>query len=285
MCDNKVYPMSLNGDTFNALKCDFDQMLRKLLSGIEKFECEEATLNIKVGVKLEKDQARDFEVHEYEAMRDIVKPTFKHEISSAMQVKDKKTGSLSGNYELVWDRDSGQYVMRNIDDGQVTLFDTEDSNVIQMPEPPALPAGIVIDADYRELDEGGEQGVSEDAGEQQDVSGGHKKPGDSPFDYLRQFVGADMKVMGTEQEIYTVRSNGKVILSSGFSATDRFYCSAEKLAPHVGHAIACEELPDSVVIRCNECDETLFEVAAEEDEEDESADYPYEEPGEELGDE
>ena len=145
MCDNKVYPMSLNGDTFNALKTDFDQMLRKLLSGMEKFECEEATLNIKVGVKLEKDQARDFEVHEYEAMRDIVKPTFKHEISSAMQVKDKKTGSLSGNYELVWDRESGQYVMRNIDDGQVTLFDTEGDNVIQMPEPPALPAGTVID--------------------------------------------------------------------------------------------------------------------------------------------
>jgi hypothetical protein len=277
--------MSLNGDTFNALKTDFDQMLRKLLSGMEKFECEEATLNIKVGVKLEKDQARDFEVHEYEAMRDIVKPTFKHEISSAMQVKDKKTGSLSGNYELVWDRDSGQYVMRNIDDGQVTLFDTEGSNVIQMPEPPALPAGTVIDADYRELEEGGEQGESEDAGAQQDVSGGHKKPGDSPFDYLRQFVGADMKVMGTEQEIYTIRSNGKVILSSGFSATDRFYCSADKLAPHVGHAIVCEEWPNSVVIRCDECDETLFEVVAEEGEEDDSADYPYEEPGEELGDE
>lgn len=236
-------------------------------------------------MKLEKDQARDFEVHEYEAMRDIVKPTFKHEISSAMQVKDKKTGSLSGNYELVWDRDSGQYVMRNIDDGQVTLFDTEGSNVIQMPEPPALPAGTVIDADYRELEEGGEQKASEDAGAQQDVSGGHKKPGDSSFDYLRQFVGADMKVMGTEQEIYTVRSNGKVILSSGFSATDRFYCSAEKLAPHVGHAIVCEKWPNSVVIRCDECDETLFEVAAEEGEQDESADYPYEEPGAELGDE
>lgn len=39
MCDSKVYPMSLNGDTFNALKTDFDQMLRKLLSGMEKFEC------------------------------------------------------------------------------------------------------------------------------------------------------------------------------------------------------------------------------------------------------
>ena len=283
MCDNKVYPMSLNGDTFNALKTDFDQMLRKLLSGMEKFECEEATLNIKVGVKLEKDQARDFEVHEYEAMRDIVKPTFKHEISSAMQVKDKKTGSLSGNYELVWDRESGQYVMRNIDDGQVTLFDTEGDNVIQMPEPPALPAGTVIDADYTMLEDGEAQGGSEDANGPVDGSDGHKKPGDSPFDYLRQFVGADMKVMGTEHGIYTVRSGGKVILSSGFSATDRFYCSVEKLEPHIDHAIVCEEWPNSVVIRCDECDETLFEVVAEEAGEDDAADYPYEEPGEEDG--
>lgn len=283
MCDNKVYPMSLNGDTFNALKTDFDQMLRKLLSGMEKFECEEATLNIKVGVKLEKDQARDFEVHEYEAMRDIVKPTFKHEISSAMQVKDKKTGSLSGNYELVWDRDSGQYVMRNIDDGQVTLFDTEGDNVIQMPEPPALPAGTVIDADYTMLEDGEAQGGSEDANGPVDGSDGHKKPGDSPYEYLRQFVGADMKVMGTEHGIYTVRSGGKVILSSGFSATDRFYCSVEKLEPHIDHAIVCEEWPNSVVIRCDECDETLFEVVAEEAGEDDAADYPYEEPGEEDG--
>lgn len=283
MCDNKVYPMSLNGDTFNALKTDFDQMLRKLLSGMEKFECEEATLNIKVGVKLEKDQARDFEVHEYEAMRDIVKPTFKHEISSAMQVKDKKTGSLSGNYELVWDRESGQYVMRNIDDGQVTLFDTEGDNVIQMPEPPALPAGTVIDADYTMLEDGEAQGGSEDANGPVDGSDGHKKPGDSPYEYLRQFVGADMKVMGTEHGIYTVRSGGKVILSSGFSATDRFYCSVEKLEPHIDHAIVCEEWPNSVVIRCDECDETLFEVVAEEAGEDDAADYPYEEPGEEDG--
>jgi len=275
--------MSLNGDTFNALKTDFDQMLRKLLSGMEKFECEEATLNIKVGVKLEKDQARDFEVHEYEAMRDIVKPTFKHEISSAMQVKDKKTGSLSGNYELVWDRESGQYVMRNIDDGQVTLFDTEGDNVIQMPEPPALPAGTVIDADYTMLEDGEAQGGSEDANGPVDGSDGHKKPGDSPYEYLRQFVGADMKVMGTEHGIYTVRSGGKVILSSGFSATDRFYCSVEKLEPHIDHAIVCEEWPNSVVIRCDECDETLFEVVAEEAGEDDAADYPYEEPGEEDG--
>lgn len=40
-----------------------------------------------------------------------------------------------------------------------------------------------------------------------------------------------------------------------------------------------------LVVRCDECDETLFEVVADEVEEDEFADYPYEEPGAELVDE
>lgn len=39
MYDSKIYPMSLNGDTFNSLKSDFDQMLSRLLAGMEKFEC------------------------------------------------------------------------------------------------------------------------------------------------------------------------------------------------------------------------------------------------------
>ena len=111
------------------------------------------------------------------------------------------------------------------------------------------------------------------------------KSGGSPFEYLCQFVGADMDVICREHDIYTVRSNGKDVLSSGFSAMDRFYCSTEKLAPHVGHAIVCELWPTSVVVRCDECDETLFEVVADEVEEDEFADYPYEEPGAELVDE
>ena len=134
MYDSKIYPMSLNGDTFNSLKSDFDQMLSRLLAGMEKFECDEAALNIKLVVSLKKDQTRDFESVEYESMRDIVKPTFKHEISSAMQIKDKKAGSLSGNYELVWDELSNKYVMRSIDDGQVSLFDDNEEKIIQMPQ-------------------------------------------------------------------------------------------------------------------------------------------------------
>lgn len=283
MCNEKKYPLSLNGDTFNALKSDFDQQLRQLLAEMEKRESEEATINIKIAVSLQPDQARDFEANGYDAMRNIVKPSFKHEVSTVMQVKSKKSGSLGGNFELVWDRELCQYVMREIDNGQVTLFDKEEE--AQQPvEPPALPAGdgAVIDADYSVVEDGEGQEDEEGADEQKDTSGDRQSNTEAPFEHLRKFVGTDLMVMES-MGLYTVRTKeNKVILSSAFNATDRFYCSAEKLKPHVGHAITCEEWPNAIVIRCDECDEVLFEVDVEGDA---SADYPYEDPGDEPEDE
>lgn len=277
MSTTKIYPMSLNSDTFNALKSDFDQMLRKLLTGMEKFECEEATLNIKVGVKLEQDQARDFSITEYEAMHDIVKPTFKHEITSAMQVKDKKSGSLNGEYELVWDKDSGQYVMRKIDDGQVTLFD-EDAP--QKQDPPALPDGSIIDAEYSEVVEGDE----EPSVDENDSSDGGSEPQDSPFEYLRQFIGVPMKVTEAKAGTCTVRTNdGKVIVSSAFPETDPFYCPEAKMRGHVDHSVVCVGYGDedivNVSIECEDCGEVIFDIDATPDEGD---NYPYEDPDEEA---
>lgn len=283
MCNEKKYPLSLNGDTFNALKSDFDQQLRQLLAEMEKRESEEATINIKIAVSLQPDQARDFEANGYDAMRNIVKPSFKHEVSTVMQVKSKKSGSLGGNFELVWDRELCQYVMREIDNGQVTFFDKEEE--AQQPvEPPALPAGdgTVIDADYSVVEDGEGQEGEEDADERKDTSGDRQGDTETSSEYLRKFVGADLMVMES-MGLYTVRTKeNKVILSSALNATDRFYCSAEKLKPHVGHAITCEEWPNAIVIRCDECDEVLFEVDVEGDA---SADYPYEDPGDEPEDE
>jgi len=172
MCNEKKYPLSLNGDTFNALKADFDQQLRQLLTEMEKRESEEATINIKIAVSLQPDQTRDFEANGYDAMRNIVKPSFKHEVSTVMQVKSKKSGSLGGNFELVWDRELCQYVMREIDNGQVTFFDDEEEKP-QSTEPLALPAGDreAIDAEYSEVEGAEDQEDEEDAGEQKDTSG------------------------------------------------------------------------------------------------------------------
>ena len=48
------------------------------------------------------------------------RPAGYHDISSVMQVKDRKSGALTGDYELVYE--DGKYVMRRIDDGQTDMF-------------------------------------------------------------------------------------------------------------------------------------------------------------------
>lgn len=123
------YPLSLNGETFNGFKTDFDQVLRQLLTEMEKQESEEAVITVKMTVQLKPDQARDFLANGHDAMRDITKPTFKHDISSVLQVKQKKSGSLGGDMELVWDRELHQYSLRPIDNGQTSIFNTQQAEV------------------------------------------------------------------------------------------------------------------------------------------------------------
>lgn len=126
-----VYPLSLNGDTFNAFKSDFDQLLRQLITEMEKRESEDATISVKFSVKLVPDQARDFQANGYDGMRDIIKPSFKHEISTVMQVKNKKSGNVGGNMELAWDKNLHQWIMRPIDNGQTTFFDEDGNNTAE----------------------------------------------------------------------------------------------------------------------------------------------------------
>ncbi len=292
MAAQNIYPLSLNGDTFNALKSDYDSMLRQTLTKMEDLKVEDATITIKVGVMLEKDQVRDFQANGYDAMRDIVKPTFKHEISTVMQVKDKKSGSLGGSMELVWDKELCQYVIRPIDNGQTTLFDQPsegsgavvDAEYTVVDDPPALPAGAAaLPAPQEEPEDGSQE--SEELKERWDT-----------FYWLLNFDGTPMKVLEAMGN-YTVRTEAnKVILTSANPHTT-LYCSGEILSSHVGHRLVCkasgkvEGNPDTISIICEECDETLFELhspvwTADEEPvepiEDVPKDYPYEEPGEEV---
>lgn len=59
-------------------------------------------------------------------MRSIKKPRFDHKISSVMQIKNEESGSLKGEYELVWDDDLQDWIMKPIDNGQQTIFDYAD---------------------------------------------------------------------------------------------------------------------------------------------------------------
>ena len=88
--------LSLKSDTFSALKEDFDSILAKTIGNMEMKGAEDATITLKLGVSLEKSS-----ISGPNGIQDITKPSFKHDISSVMQVKDKKSGALTGDFIMV----------------------------------------------------------------------------------------------------------------------------------------------------------------------------------------
>ena len=298
---SKKYPLTLSADTFNGFKTDFDQTLRKLLSDMERLDSDEATIGIKIAVTLEKGKERDFEATGIDAMKDITKPTFKHDISTTIQVKNKIGGSLGGNMKMVWDRDLCQYVMQEIDNGQQSLFNDGGTVVNDVPytviddDAPDSQQSIqggthhalppfedAVDADYTDVEDGGGAADDTDAGGSEDESGGDPAVTETAYEFLSKYVGNAMRVMES-MGIYTVRSeDNTVILSSALPVTNRMYCSPEKLKPHIGHSLVCvmhnEDQHQNISIECQVCGDVLFII--ESDEHSTPDDYQYQDPEE-----
>ena len=275
-------PLSLNGNTFNALKADFDSILRNTLSNMELKGADSAEMSIKLKISLERDQTEDFDASYVGAMRDIIKPKFDHTVQSVLQIKDKKDGTLSGNYELVWDPKEKKYEMREITSRQTSLFDNSQD---KSEKPPALP-GCVIDADYEELEEAGKKNDSEDGLEEKDDSSNTQEAPTTPFNHLLQFVGEKLEVRQTEHGFYIVcTKDGKAVLSSGIDEGSPFYCPEEKLEPHVGHEVTCvgygRNQIVNISIECEDCQMVLFSLDDLDGFEEGENDYRYEEPDEE----
>lgn len=171
------WDLTLNGDTFNALKTDFNQVLRKTLSNMERKGSEVAELTVKLKILLKKDQEPDFPVDGTEVKRDIVIPKFDHKVSSVMQIKDEVTGTLGGNYELVWDKTRGEWVMREIVDPQVSIFECVGNPPVYDVVPEDVQEGPAA-LEGRKLFS--LPPASDDNGEQD--NGNEPDPDDGPFD-------------------------------------------------------------------------------------------------------
>lgn len=240
--------LSLNEDTFSNLKKDFDSILNRTIGNMEMKGASDATITLKLTVSLDK---RSMTVGD--SVQEFKKPTFKHEINSVMQIKDKATGQLGGEYAMVWDPEEERFVLRQFTGGQASMFDDDYETVEEE-------WGTFRDLpdDSRSLPAPAEE---EDAEEDTDTS--------TPFGWLSQFIGEKLIVteaMGN----YTVRTeDNRVVLSSATSEENPFWCPADKLAPHVGHEVVCVGYGDdeivNVSIECEDCSAVLFDIDAPED--------------------
>ena len=244
---DKTYVLSLSADTFNAFKMDFDSALQRLLQKMDRLQSDSASINCKISVALTPAPERNFDATREGDTVQVMKPSFSHEISTEIKVKDKTTGNLS----LVWDEELMEYVMKDIDDGQTSLFDTAQSRQNAAPsveqEPPQLPEGIV-DVDYTV--------ISDDKGY---ILRNPDKCGIQ-----------DQTVSRSAGHCYAETADGIIALGSAYLAEDPRHVDDGILEPHLAEEIACNgfgtvqvgdhEEPEKIVVECLECGGILLEV-------------------------
>lgn len=179
MMEDFTKKLNIESDTFSTMKRDWDFVLQRLLGNMQEKGATEGSITLKVDVSFTKEFIPNYDPDIKGESREISKPKFTHKVTSAVQIKDEKKGNLDSEMELVFDEDTGEYVMRPVaNTEQRTIFDKDfqddeapkqdeeenrDSGPKQIPQLPGPTEDTVIDADFKEVEETGEQ--EEDARE------------------------------------------------------------------------------------------------------------------------
>lgn len=231
--------LSLNEDTFSALKKDFDDVLNRTIGNMQMKGASDATITLKLDIAITKGIVNIDGVN-----RDYNKPSFKHQVNSVLQIKDKATGQLAGEMVLEWDDDAEKFVLRRVDDGQTSIFDdgyeTCDDDITDVK---GLPEPTQDDEDH-------------DA---------HDAKGEDAFNVMIGFTERNLVIVETDG-VYTVRTadTNEVVLSSGCEDGNPFKIDPEIAAKHVGDQLFCYMFSEDskyisgIAIDCTTCDETIF---------------------------
>lgn len=115
---NNTLDLNIDSNAFEGLKRSFNAILKDTLETMGKKEVSNADITIKLSVDMQ-----DFYFDELG--RSAVVPIFEHKITSKMQVEDKISGKMGGNFELKQNAETGEYYLQKIKDGQTTMFDEE----------------------------------------------------------------------------------------------------------------------------------------------------------------
>ena len=109
--------LSVSSDQFEDFRSSFDALLNDLVTTMIATGSEDGKINVMLEVSIEECVVNGVTVR---------KPTFRHTVSTVVQTKHKLTGSSCGEYELVYDPNVLHYVLKPIDNGQMSLGDFAD---------------------------------------------------------------------------------------------------------------------------------------------------------------
>lgn len=179
-----VKHLNFESDTFSGMKRDMNFVLQRLLGNMQEKGATEGSMTLKVDISLTNEYIPNYDPEVEGESRKISKPKFKHKVTSAVQIKDEKSGNLDTEMELTFDEESGEYVMQPVaNTEQRTIFDKDFQDNMNSPEQAEedKPAGIpqlpgpeednVIDGDYKEVeDSAGSEDADQEDEEIEDIT-------------------------------------------------------------------------------------------------------------------
>lgn len=179
-----VKHLNFESDTFSDMKRDMNFVLQRLLGNMQEKGATEGSMTLKVDISLMNEYIPNYDPEVEGESRKISKPKFKHKVTSAVQIKDEKSGNLDTEMELTFDEESGEYVMQPVaNTEQRTIFDKDFQDNMNSPEQAEedKPAGIpqlpgpeednVIDGDYKEVeDSAGSEDADQEDEEIEDIT-------------------------------------------------------------------------------------------------------------------
>lgn len=161
-----VKHLNFESDTFSDMKRDMNFVLQRLLGNMQEKGATEGSMTLKVDISLTNEYIPNYDPEVEGESRKISKPKFKHKVTSAVQIKDEKSGNLDTEMELTFDEESGEYVMQPVaNTEQRTIFDKdfqdnmnspeqeEEGKSAGIPQLPGLEEDNVIDGDYKEVED------------------------------------------------------------------------------------------------------------------------------------
>lgn len=85
--------ITIEGEALKDLRDNINRAINSVIDKMNGTRENDAVITVKIKINLERD---------YEAGRDIIHPTFDHDVTTSVNIKDKVSGSAGGrDYELV----------------------------------------------------------------------------------------------------------------------------------------------------------------------------------------
>lgn len=119
--------LHIEDELLSGMRADANAVLQKLLQNMVEKDSMEGKLTISLEISLVPEWIPNNDPLIEGNTRRVLTPTFSHKVGSMMQIKkEAKGGKICDGYELVWDEERKEYVLRPIaNTQQMTIFDTD----------------------------------------------------------------------------------------------------------------------------------------------------------------